>query len=84
MATARNGGAAAPGASAPTSDEAPAGRTAQGFKGQAHQVSLECRAHRASRQARRTIKRLIVLAACWGFPAAWAQWLIDRARLTHE
>ncbi len=86
MATARNGGAAAaPGANSPTSDEAPAGRTAQGFKGQAQSVFLDCRVQPASGQAaRRTIKHLIVLAACWGFPAAWAQWLIERGGLSHE
>ncbi len=81
MATARKVGAAAPGASTPANDNA---RRQPGVRGQAHQVSLNCRAQPAGGQARRTIKCLIVLAACWGFPAAWAQWLIDRARLTHE
>lgn len=33
---------------------------------------------------RRGIKRLIVLAACWGFPAAWADWLIQRGELKHD
>ncbi|HMN76707.1 MAG TPA: hypothetical protein PKC97_11620 [Burkholderiaceae bacterium] len=50
MATARNGGAEAPGPVTPTSDEAPAGRTAQGFKGQAHQVSLDCRRDQVAAQ----------------------------------
>lgn len=83
MATAYMHGASAPRASTPTSDEAPAGRTAQGFKGLAQQVSLDSRAGSHGGQARRTIKRCIVILACWGFPAAWAQWLLDRGGLTN-
>lgn len=30
---------------------------------------------------RASIKRLIVVAACWGFPASWACWLIERGGL---
>ena len=30
---------------------------------------------------RTTAKRVIVTAACWGFPASWAHWLIARGGL---
>ena len=32
-------------------------------------------------QLRGCIKCVIVTAACWGFPASWAQWLIQRGGL---
>lgn len=62
MATARNDGAAAPRASSPTNDEAPAGRTAQGFREQAHQVRLDCRAGSRGGQARDAIDKRIATA----------------------
>jgi len=77
----RNDGAAAPGAGTPTNDNA---RRQPGVEGGlAQAVSLDCAARSHGGQARRTIKRCIVILACWGFPAAWAQWLLDRGRLTH-
>jgi hypothetical protein len=32
---------------------------------------------------RSCVEHLIVFAACWGLPAAWAQWLIARGGLVH-
>ena len=79
---------------APHKDESP-GVTAEGFRGQAITDKRDCRGIDQAEQARSyddgnaqawrsAIKRLIVLAACWGFPAEWAQWLIERGGLTYD
>jgi len=78
----------------PRKDQSP-GVTAEGFRGQASSVERDyCDTARTDqtpllgddcKQALRSgIKRLIVFAACWGFPAEWAQWLIQRGGLTHD
>lgn len=36
-----------------------------------------------SARLRYCVKQQIVFAACWGLPAAWAQWLIARGGLVH-
>lgn len=77
-----NAGAAAPGPVTLTSDKADAANVGQ-VESQAQSVSFNCPARRAPDQARRSIKNLIVLAALWGFPAAWATWLLNRTGLTH-
>lgn len=85
MATGFTRGADAPRASTPTSDNAREQAGVEKEQAQAHGVSLrDCRAGSYGGQARRTIKRFVVILACWGFPAAWAQWLLDRGGLTHE
>lgn len=84
MATACNDGAAAPGPVTPTRDNAREQAGVEKDQAQAHGVSLcDSRAGSHGAQARRTIKRFVVILACWGFPAAWAQWLLDRGGLTH-
>lgn len=72
----------------PHKDEAP-GVTAEGFSEQGTTDTFDFRADARALQAvaqalRRRAKRLIVLAACWGFPAAWAHWLIERGGLKHD
>jgi hypothetical protein len=67
-------GAAAPGPAAAANSKRPT--VAAGAPEECNQVG---RAHSAS--ARAIIKRAIVLAACWGFPATWAAWLIERGGL---
>lgn len=73
----------------PHKDEAP-GVTAEGFRAQGTTTDTgdfraDAHALQAVAQAlRRRAKRLIVLAACWGFPATWAHWLIERGGLKHD
>jgi len=52
----------------------------------AEQAAQAARSHDDdyAQATRRRIKRLIVLAACWGFPAAWADWLIQHGGLKHD
>jgi len=84
MATAHKRGASAPGPVTPRRDNAREQAGVERDQAQAHGVSLcDSRARSRGRQARRTIKRLIVLATIWGFPTAWAQWLLDRGGLTN-
>ena len=62
-----------------------------GFNGQSKRVAQEFRSdgiavhvpEDATARLRTCVKQLVVLAACWGFPAAWAQWLIVRGGLVH-
>lgn len=78
----------------PRNDQSP-GVAAEGFRGQANSVERDYCGTAPTDQApslvgdctqalRSAVKRLIVLAACWGFPAEWAQWLIQRGGLTHD
>lgn len=90
MAALQHFGAAAPGdQSRPAeSGEAPALAGAKGFGSQAQEVSLDCSAKLTATEAavsslRVAVKRVIVFAGCWGFPAT-AHWLLDRLGLKHD
>lgn len=77
MAAHINVGAAAPGPVTPTSDNA---RRQPGVIAAENRVDdANCASGRDRMRA--SIKRLIVVAACWGFPASWACWLIERGGL---
>jgi hypothetical protein len=73
-----NVGAAAPGPVAPESDNARGQAGVVGDKWIADNANCASRPERL----RAIAKNLIVSAACWGFPASWAQWLIERGGLT--
>lgn len=64
------------GASAPTNDDAPDRDRGRGVKSELNEDFRTA--------IRSGAKRLIVLAACWGFPAAWAHWLIERGGLAND
>lgn len=77
MAARINVGAAAPGPVTPRSDNA---RRLPGvIEGQNKTDDADCASGRD--RLRAFIKSLIVVAACWGFPASWACWLIQRGGL---
>ena len=76
MSAIRNNSAAAPGRSAPEQPTSDTARVAS-----AGQIGRHKAAPTRRDRLRGCIKGVIVNAACWGFPASWAQWLIQRGGL---
>ena len=76
MRATNNNGASAPGWAASGRNLGHKADGASASRNEGHNAALTRRD-----RLRGCIKNVIVNAACWGFPASWAQWLVRRGGL---